>query len=80
MPFQLEDWAQLLLSFAQSTGMNDLVMTVDELSSGIETRGTGTPSPPNCPSHLYGLASPLRRPSQPLSVPFYSPQGSGAVA
>eukprot|EP00873_Tetraselmis_striata_P040747 jgi/Tetstr1/461011/TSEL_006161.t1 len=36
----LEDWAQLLLSFAQSTGMNDLVMTVDELSSGIETRGT----------------------------------------
>lgn len=38
---QLEDWAQLLLSFAQSTGMNDLVMTVDEISSGIETQGTG---------------------------------------
>mmetsp|Transcript_21634 Transcript_21634/g.38564 ORF Transcript_21634/g.38564 Transcript_21634/m.38564 type:complete len:176 (-) Transcript_21634:86-613(-) len=36
----LEDWAQLLHSFAQSTGMSDVVMTVDEISTGLETKGT----------------------------------------
>jgi len=36
----LEDWAELLYSFARSTGLSDVVMTVEELSSGIETKGT----------------------------------------
>uniref|UniRef100_A0A061RHC1 ESCRT-II complex subunit VPS25 n=1 Tax=Tetraselmis sp. GSL018 TaxID=582737 RepID=A0A061RHC1_9CHLO len=36
----LKEWAELLYSFAQSTGQKDPVMTVEEISSGVETQGT----------------------------------------
>jgi len=40
---KLEAWAATIHEWARSSGMQDSVMTVDELSSGDEVRGTGEP-------------------------------------
>ena len=47
---KLEEWANTLYSFVRELGMQESVMTVDELSSGDEVAGTGT--------HLKCLATP----------------------
>ena len=38
---KLDAWAQTVYEWARGAGMEDSVMTVDELSSSDETRGTG---------------------------------------
>jgi ESCRT-II complex subunit VPS25 len=38
---KLEEWAESVHSFIRDLGMQDSVMTVDELSTGDEVRGTG---------------------------------------
>lgn len=38
---KLEEWADTVYSFAREMGMQESVMTVDELSSGDEVSGTG---------------------------------------
>jgi ESCRT-II complex subunit VPS25 len=37
---RIQDWAELLLSFVRENGMEDSVMTLEEITSGDETRGT----------------------------------------
>ncbi|CAK9232334.1 unnamed protein product [Sphagnum jensenii] len=37
---RIQDWAELLLSFVRENGMEDSVMTLEEIMSGDETRGT----------------------------------------
>ena len=38
---KLEEWAATVYGLARELGMQEAVMTVDELSSGDEVRGTG---------------------------------------
>lgn len=38
---KMEDWADAIHQWAMAAGMQDMVTTVDELSSGDEVRGTG---------------------------------------
>ena len=38
----LDSWAQTIYEWARGAGMEDSVMTVDELSSSDETRSTGS--------------------------------------
>lgn len=38
---KLDAWAQTIHEWARNNGMEDSVMTVDELSSGPEVMGTG---------------------------------------
>ncbi|KAK0605962.1 hypothetical protein LWI29_032634 [Acer saccharum] len=37
---RIQDWADLILSFVKENGLEDSVMTVEEIRSGIESRGT----------------------------------------
>ena len=41
---KLEQWADAVYAFARASGLQDSVMTLDELSSGDEARGTGGPA------------------------------------
>ncbi|KAL0304912.1 UNVERIFIED_CONTAM: Vacuolar protein sorting-associated protein 25 [Sesamum angustifolium] len=36
----LEDWADLIISFVKDNGLEDGVMTVEEIRSGVESQGT----------------------------------------
>ncbi len=47
---KMEEWAATVYSIVRELGMQESVMTVDELSSGDEVAGTGT--------HLKCLATP----------------------
>ena len=38
---KLEEWASTVYGLVRELGMQEAVMTVDELSSGDEVRGTG---------------------------------------
>ena len=38
---KLEVWAQTMYEWARNSGLQDSVMTIDELSSGDEVQGTG---------------------------------------
>jgi ESCRT-II complex subunit VPS25 len=38
---RIQDWANYILNFVKDNGLEDSVMTVEEIRSGIETRGTG---------------------------------------
>ncbi len=40
---KLDAWAQIIYEWARSSGLQDSVMTIDELSSGDEVQGTGRP-------------------------------------
>ena len=40
---KLEEWADTVYRFVRELGMQESVMTVDELSSGDEVAGTGGP-------------------------------------
>ena len=40
-----EQWADIILSWARSVGMEESVTTLDELSSGDEVQGTGEDLP-----------------------------------
>lgn len=42
---RIQDWADLVLHFVKDNGLEDSVMTVEEICSGIESRGT----------ELYGI-------------------------
>lgn len=42
---RIQDWADLVLHFVKDNGLEDSVMTVEEIRSGIESRGT----------ELYGI-------------------------
>jgi ESCRT-II complex subunit VPS25 len=42
---RIQDWADLVLRFVKDNGLEDSVMTVEEIRSGIESRGT----------ELYGI-------------------------
>ncbi|XWS62222.1 hypothetical protein CRYUN_Cryun07bG0192300 [Craigia yunnanensis] len=37
---RIQDWADIILNFVKDNGFEDSVMTVEEISSGIESRGT----------------------------------------
>ncbi|XP_021851888.1 vacuolar protein sorting-associated protein 25 isoform X2 [Spinacia oleracea] len=37
---RIQDWADIILNFAKDNGLEDSVMTVEELRSGVESRGT----------------------------------------
>ncbi|KAK2998594.1 hypothetical protein RJ639_012265 [Escallonia herrerae] len=37
---RVQDWADLILHFVKENGLEDSVMTVEEIRSGIESRGT----------------------------------------
>ncbi|KAL7150502.1 hypothetical protein ABFS83_05G116800 [Erythranthe nasuta] len=37
---RIQDWADLIIRFAKDNGLEDSVMTVEEIRSGIESRGT----------------------------------------
>lgn len=37
---RIQDWADLILRFVKDNGLEDSVMTVEEIRSGIESRGT----------------------------------------
>ncbi|BAD72413.1 unknown protein [Oryza sativa Japonica Group] len=37
---RIQDWANYILNFVKDNGLEDSVMTVEEIRSGIETRGT----------------------------------------
>ncbi|XP_010268243.1 PREDICTED: vacuolar protein sorting-associated protein 25 [Nelumbo nucifera] len=37
---RIQDWADCILRFAKDNGLEDTVMTVEEIRSGIESRGT----------------------------------------
>ncbi|PWA45837.1 E2F/DP family protein [Artemisia annua] len=37
---RIKDWADLILNFVKENGLEDSVMTVDEIRTGIESRGT----------------------------------------
>ncbi len=57
---QLEGWAATIHDWARGSGMQDQVMTVDELSSGDEVRGTG--------EALYLPKPSICQPGPPMSV------------
>lgn len=38
---KLDAWAQIIYEWARNSGLQDSVMTIDELSSGDEVQGTG---------------------------------------
>ncbi|KAK4422494.1 Vacuolar protein sorting-associated protein 25 [Sesamum alatum] len=42
---RIQDWADLIISFVKDNGLEDGVMTVEEIRSGVESRGT----------ELYGM-------------------------
>lgn len=37
---RIQDWADLILRFVKDNGLEDSVMTIEEIRSGIESRGT----------------------------------------
>lgn len=37
---RIQDWADILVSFVKDNGFEDSVMTIEEIRTGIETRGT----------------------------------------
>ncbi|KAL1569203.1 Vacuolar protein-sorting-associated protein 25 [Salvia divinorum] len=37
---RIPDWADLMISFVRDNGLEDSVMTVEEIRSGVESRGT----------------------------------------
>ncbi|KAF5735019.1 hypothetical protein HS088_TW15G00518 [Tripterygium wilfordii] len=37
---RIEDWADIIIHFVKDNGLEDSVMTVEEMRSGIESRGT----------------------------------------
>ncbi|GAV88498.1 ESCRT-II domain-containing protein [Cephalotus follicularis] len=37
---RIQDWAEIVLQFVKDNGLEDSVMTVEEIRSGIESRGT----------------------------------------
>ncbi|XP_057520618.1 vacuolar protein sorting-associated protein 25 isoform X2 [Amaranthus tricolor] len=37
---RIQDWADIILNFVKENGLEDSVMTVEELRSGVESRGT----------------------------------------
>ncbi|KAL5764861.1 hypothetical protein ACOSQ2_017455 [Xanthoceras sorbifolium] len=37
---RVQDWADIILQFVKENGLEDSVMTVEEIRSGIESRGT----------------------------------------
>ncbi|GER54845.1 vacuolar protein sorting-associated protein [Striga asiatica] len=37
---RIQDWADLIIRFVQDNGLEDSVMTVEEIRSGVESRGT----------------------------------------
>ncbi|KAL2518456.1 Vacuolar protein sorting-associated protein [Abeliophyllum distichum] len=37
---RIQDWADLILHFVKENGLEDSVMTVEEIRSGVESRGT----------------------------------------
>lgn len=37
---RIQDWADIILNFVKDNGLEDSVMTVEELRSGVESRGT----------------------------------------
>ncbi|KAH6763383.1 E2F/DP family winged-helix DNA-binding domain-containing protein [Perilla frutescens var. hirtella] len=37
---RIQDWAELIISFVKDNGLEDSVMTVEEIRSGVESRGT----------------------------------------
>ncbi|CAI9095231.1 OLC1v1031126C1 [Oldenlandia corymbosa var. corymbosa] len=37
---RIQDWAELILHFVKENGLEDNIMTVEEIRSGIESRGT----------------------------------------
>jgi hypothetical protein len=60
---KLDAWAQAIYEWARSSGMQDSVMTIDELSSGDEVRGTGgslgvTHETPSCGCPFYSFGCP----------------------
>ncbi|KAL6535853.1 Vacuolar protein-sorting-associated protein 25 [Orobanche hederae] len=38
---RIQDWADLIIHFVKDNGLEDSVMTVEEIRSGVESRGTG---------------------------------------
>ena len=48
---KLEEWAVTVYRFVRELGLQDSVMTVDELSSGDEVAGTGGPTPSQMSHH-----------------------------
>ncbi|KAL8224480.1 hypothetical protein R6Q57_019955 [Mikania cordata] len=38
---RIKDWADIILHFVKENGLEDSVMTVEEIRTGIESRGTG---------------------------------------
>ena len=38
---RIQDWAKYILKFARENGLEDGVMTLEEIRSGVESRGTG---------------------------------------
>ncbi|KAI7726768.1 hypothetical protein M8C21_028281 [Ambrosia artemisiifolia] len=38
---RIQEWADIILRFVKDNGLEDNVMTVEEMRSGIESRGTG---------------------------------------
>ncbi|KAK8578980.1 hypothetical protein V6N13_142220 [Hibiscus sabdariffa] len=39
---RIQDWADIIVNFVKDNGFEDSVMTVEEIRSGIESRGTGS--------------------------------------
>lgn len=37
---RIQDWANIVLDFVKDNGLEDSVMTVEEIRTGIESRGT----------------------------------------
>ncbi|KAF3447701.1 hypothetical protein FNV43_RR08404 [Rhamnella rubrinervis] len=37
---RIQEWADIILNFVKENGLEDSVMTVEEIRSGIESRGT----------------------------------------
>ncbi|GLT80620.1 hypothetical protein SLA2020_520510 [Shorea laevis] len=37
---RIQDWAEIIINFVKENGLEDSVMTVEEIRSGIESRGT----------------------------------------
>ncbi|XP_055820991.1 vacuolar protein sorting-associated protein 25 isoform X2 [Solanum dulcamara] len=37
---RIQDWADLIINFVKENGLEDSVMTVEEIRSGVESRGT----------------------------------------
>lgn len=43
---RIQDWADIIVRFVKDYGLEDSVMTVEELRTGVESQGTGKSPPP----------------------------------